>query len=110
MEIHMSTKKSVIDARDREVLARKRAAKRQARLQRALTETATAGVRKIIRLPEVEAMVGRGRTAIQNDINAGCFPQPIPLGGRAKGWLIEEVEAWISARAAERHQHNEAAE
>ena len=106
----MSAKKIINDARQRrEAKAGMRAAKRTARLQRARTEAAGAGLLKIVRWPELEVMTNRSRTAIQNDINSGRFPKPIPLGGRAKGWLIEELEAWISARAAERHQR-EAAE
>ena len=25
----------------------------------------------------------------------GDFPKPIPLGGRAVGWLEEDIERWI---------------
>jgi prophage regulatory protein len=105
----MSTMKNTLDARSRELRARKRAATSAARLQRALQETTHAGLRRVVRWPELIAMVGRGRTAIQQDIIERRFPAPIPLGGRAVGWLIEEVEAWIAARAAERN-HIEAAE
>jgi prophage regulatory protein len=35
--------------------------------------------------------------------NAGLAPKPIHLGGpRSVGWLIEELEQWLSARKAER--------
>jgi len=34
--------------------------------------------------------------------NAGLAPKPIPLGLRARGWLIEELLAWVDARKAER--------
>ena len=107
----MSAKKIINNARQRrEAKAGVRALKRAARLQKARAEVADIGLLKIVRWPELEVMTNRGRTAIQNDINAGRFPKPIPLGGRAVGFLIEEVEAWIAARAAERHQHHEAAE
>jgi prophage regulatory protein len=99
----MSTKKKTFDARTAELQARKRAAARARRHQQALAETTSSGLRRIIRWPQLEAMTGRGRTAIQQDIVAGRFPKPIPLGRRAVGWLVEEVEAWIEARAAERH-------
>jgi prophage regulatory protein len=94
----MSKKKVVLSARERERRARQRAAQRQ----QALVETTNSGLRRIVRWPQLEAMTGRGRTAIQSDIKAGLFPRGIPLGGRARGWLIEEVDAWIQARAAER--------
>src|SRR5262245_58970709 len=34
--------------------------------------------------------------------NAGLAPKPIPLGPRARGWLIEELEEWVAQRRAER--------
>ena len=34
--------------------------------------------------------------------NAGRAPKPIPLGPRSRGWLIEELLAWVEARRAER--------
>src|SRR5262249_41955615 len=34
--------------------------------------------------------------------NAGLAPKPIPLGPRARGWLIEELWAWVEDRRAER--------
>jgi prophage regulatory protein len=104
----MSTKKSVNDARRREVLARKRAAQRAQRHEQALIQTASSGLRRILRLPEVEAMTARGRTAILADIDNGLFPKPMRLGPRRVGWLAAEVEAWIEAKAAERHQHEAA--
>ena len=115
----MSTKKNSLDARARELRARQRAATRAVRHQQALQATATAGLRRIVRLPELEVMVGRGRSAIHEDIIAGRFPKPIPLGGRAVGWLIEEIELWLADRIndrkvqaaiAKRNQHIEAAE
>ncbi len=105
----MSTRKRVADARRRELRAR-RSAKRAARRQQALLETSRSGLRQIVRWPELEVMTGRGRTSIQQDIIEGHFPRPISLGGRAVGWLLKEIEAWIAARAAERDQHIEAAE
>ena len=34
--------------------------------------------------------------------NAGLAPKPIKLGVRSVGWLIEELEAFVEARRAER--------
>jgi prophage regulatory protein len=51
---------------------------------------------KIIRLPEVKAQTGLCRTAIYAAIQAGTFPQQIPLGTpRAVGWDSDEVQVWI---------------
>jgi prophage regulatory protein len=61
--------------------------------------------RRILRMWQVEAIVGRRKTQIYSDIASGTFPKPIPLGPRASGWLAHEVEAWIDARTAERDAH-----
>jgi len=53
---------------------------------------------KIIRLPKVREMVGLGRSSVYANIKLGKFPAPIKLGARASGWILSEVEAWISAR------------
>lgn len=50
----------------------------------------------ILRLPTVKARTGLSRSTIYLRIAAGTFPRPIPLGGRAVGWLESEVEGWLS--------------
>ena len=50
---------------------------------------------RLIRLPQVKAMVGLGTTAIYDKINKGEFPRPIKLG-RSSRWIESEVQAWIS--------------
>jgi len=59
---------------------------------------------KICRLPQVEEMTGRKRSAIYREISEGRFPKPIKLGPRAVGWLSDEVQSWIKQRIAERDQ------
>jgi prophage regulatory protein len=54
--------------------------------------------RRILRLPEVSKTVGLKRSAIYERVGAGLFPKPIPLLGRAVGWLSTDVENWISAQ------------
>ena len=49
---------------------------------------------RIVRLPEVVAMVGLCRGSIYNKIKAGEFPKQIKLG-RLSGWLESEVQGWI---------------
>ena len=34
----------------------------------------------------------------------GLAPKPLPLGPRSRGWLIEELLAWVEARRAERDE------
>jgi prophage regulatory protein len=61
-------------------------------------------LRRILRLPEVEAVTGKKRSAIYESVADGTFPAPVPLGPRAVGWLENELIDWqqeqIAARAA----------
>ena len=53
---------------------------------------------KILRFPEVRAMVGLSRNAIELRVKSGEFPAPLRLGGpraRALGWRRADVERWI---------------
>jgi prophage regulatory protein len=70
--------------------------------RRALAAVKAAGLRRILRLPEVEAATGKKRSAIYDGIADGTFPKPVPLGERAVGWIEDEVAAWQDARIAER--------
>ena len=54
---------------------------------------------KILRLPDVMAKCGLGRSSIYSYIQKNQFPQPIRLGERAVGWKSDEVDAWIEQRA-----------
>lgn len=50
---------------------------------------------RLIRLPQVKAMVGLGRSSIYDKIKRGEFPKQIKLG-RSSGWVEAEVQEWIS--------------
>src|SRR6185437_16416991 len=54
---------------------------------------------QILRLKEVMAMVGLGRSVIYRMRAAGTFPKPVRLGARAVGWIADDVAAWIAQRA-----------
>jgi prophage regulatory protein len=54
--------------------------------------------RQFLRLKQIKAQIGLGRTSIYDKIKAGEFPKPYPLGPRAVGWLAEEIDAWIESR------------
>ena len=58
--------------------------------------------KKLYRMSELVAVVGRCRAAIYKDIRAGRFPRPIKLGPRSSAFLVSEVDQWLVARAAER--------
>ena len=64
-------------------------------------------VDRIIRLPELLAMVATGRSTVYEKINAKSrrydpsFPKPIRLSGSARsaiGWRLSEVQHWIATR------------
>lgn len=52
---------------------------------------------RLIRLPQVKAMVGLGRSCIYDQMKRGEFPKPIKVG-RVSGWIEAEVQVWISER------------
>ncbi|MBP1626928.1 MAG: putative transcriptional regulator [Holophagaceae bacterium] len=54
----------------------------------------------ILRLPDVLKARGRSKTSHYEDIEAGLFTKPVPLGGHAVGWPEYEVEAINAARIA----------
>ena len=56
----------------------------------------------ILRLPTVKARTGLSRSTIYHRVSRGTFPAPVPLGGRAVGWIEAEVHAWLTARIAQR--------
>jgi prophage regulatory protein len=56
----------------------------------------------IIRRGEVEARTGLSRSTIYARIAAGAFPSPVPLGGKAVGWIEAEIQAWIESRISAR--------
>ena len=49
----------------------------------------------ILRLPAVKNRTGLSRSTIYLRISRGNFPAPIPLGGRAVGWVESDIESWI---------------
>ena len=51
---------------------------------------------RILRLKQVAAIVGIGRSSIYRKVQEGTFPSPIKLGSaRASGWISTEVYDWI---------------
>lgn len=51
---------------------------------------------RLVRLPEVVALVGRSESSIRRDVAAGRFPKPVQIGPRAIGWRASEIEAYIA--------------
>ena len=53
---------------------------------------------RLIRLPEVENLVGLKKSTIYSLIERGDFPQQIKISARASAWVGEEVDEWIQSR------------
>jgi len=69
-----------------------------------LSEAETAMVRssaagrdtRVLKLKQVTAIVGLGKSSIYRKVQEGTFPSPIKLGcERASGWISTEVFDWI---------------
>lgn len=55
----------------------------------------------ILRIADVKAATGIcSHTTIYSAIEAGTFPDSIPVGSRAVGWPADEVQAVVAARVA----------
>lgn len=51
---------------------------------------------RVLRLKQVAAIVGLGKSSIYRKVQEGTFPKPIKLGSvRASGWISTEVYDWI---------------
>ncbi|RUO71648.1 helix-turn-helix transcriptional regulator [Idiomarina ramblicola] len=50
---------------------------------------------RVIRLNEVKDKIGLSRSTIYRRIANGEFPKPILLGGRASGWIEDEIDEWL---------------
>jgi prophage regulatory protein len=49
----------------------------------------------ILRLPQVIKQTGLSRSSIYLRMANKEFPESISLGGRAVGWLENEIDGWI---------------
>ena len=50
----------------------------------------------LLRLSEVQCLVGLKKTAIYSRVGAGLFPEPLKLGERCVRWRVEDIEAWLA--------------
>ena len=55
-------------------------------------------MKRILRIKGVIERLGKSRSPIYADIQAGVFVRPVKLGERAAGWPEHEVEQIIAAR------------
>lgn len=57
---------------------------------------------RLIRLDEVRARTGLGRSSIYSAMKNGSFPKSVPIGSQAIAWVEEEIEQWIRSKIANR--------
>jgi prophage regulatory protein len=58
----------------------------------------------ILRLPAVKTRTGLSRSTIYLRVSQGRFPRPVSLGGRAVGWVEDEIQCWLAERIAARRE------
>lgn len=58
----------------------------------------TSTPQRLLRLPDVCALVALGKSSIYEGVKAGTFPAPIKLSRRAVCWSASSIDAWITAR------------
>lgn len=51
---------------------------------------------RVIRMSEVEALVGMKKSVIYRMISEGTFPAPIQLTPTARAWRFSDVQRWIN--------------
>jgi prophage regulatory protein len=56
---------------------------------------------RVLRLPQVCAATGLGRSFIYQLQAQNRFPKRIKIGVRAVGWLESEVQQWLTERIAQ---------
>lgn len=53
---------------------------------------------RFIRPSEVLRMIGVSRTTLWRMVRDGLFPAPIRITDRSRGYVLDEVEAWMRNR------------
>ncbi|MCK9229244.1 MAG: AlpA family phage regulatory protein [Syntrophales bacterium] len=58
---------------------------------------------RIIRKPELLAIIGLSDATIWRLEKAGRFPKRVKLGGNSVGWFNHEISSWLERKATERY-------
>ncbi|CAH7481889.1 AlpA family transcriptional regulator [Vibrio genomosp. F6] len=61
---------------------------------------------RFLRLKEVIALTGLGRSSIYKFMEENTFPKTVSLGGRAVAWVESEIEEWMEQRLALRESQS----
>lgn len=51
---------------------------------------------RLLRRPEVEAMIGLSTASIYRLMRAGRFPEPVRVGARAVRWRLSALERFLA--------------
>ena len=60
------------------------------------------GLQRMLRLKQVQEVVGFKSTQIYEQISKGKFPPPVKVSDRASAWIEGEILDWLAQRAAQR--------
>ena len=52
---------------------------------------------QLMKIEEVLALVGFGKSTLYKMISAGLFPRPVRIGLRAVRWRRSEILAWLES-------------
>lgn len=52
---------------------------------------------RLLRLPEVLARTGLGKSSVYAGMAAGTFPTPVRLGTRGVAWRESEIDLWAQS-------------
>ena len=61
----------------------------------------------MIKLNEVKAKTGLGRSSIYSFIDKGTFPAQVKLGQRCVAWVESEIDFWIDGKINARYASND---
>lgn len=50
-----------------------------------------------VRLSEVKARTGLGRSTIYRRIGAGTFPEPVPISDGLVAWYESDIDRWVAS-------------
>jgi prophage regulatory protein len=56
----------------------------------------------LISIKAVADRTGMAKRSVYYAVSEGTFPRPVQISSRRVGWVESEIEAWITARIAER--------
>ena len=59
---------------------------------------------RFFRIKEVQDFSGLSRSQIYALVARGEFPRQVKVSEKASGWLLSELEAWMSERVANRNR------